>query len=179
MYILLLDSLPNGKIINYNNNLYYGASNTQLATNNQINNLQLQINNIRSKYPLIYATSFNSTIDDINIDLPNNINSYKILIICLNVGGMNNFLLSHSFTSLSSSYPGGVFLAEDNGYNVQQYICCVFVNINDTNWIVFSSSTRNVNYAIQLVSLNSDNNILNIHCNSAMFSPIALQCYGF
>ena len=37
--------LPNGKIINYNNNLYYGTSNIQVATNSQINNLQSQITN--------------------------------------------------------------------------------------------------------------------------------------
>ena len=171
-------SLPNGKLINYNNNLYYGASNTQLATNNQINNLQSQINNIRSKYPLIYATSLNSTIEDININLSNNISSYKILILYLSVGGMNGALTSPSFTSLSiSNYSGGTYLAKDD--DAQQYICCMFVNINDTNWIVFSSSTRNVNYDIQLVSLNNDNNILNIHCVSHMFSPVIAQCYGY
>ena len=44
MYILLLDSLPNGKIITYSNNLYYGNNRLQVATNNQISNLQSQIN---------------------------------------------------------------------------------------------------------------------------------------
>lgn len=158
--------------------MYYGAYNTQLATNNQINNLQSQINNIRSKYQLIYAASFNSTTNDININLSNNISSYKILILYLSVGGMNGTLISPSFTSLSTGGPNNIFLAEDLGSSTQQYICCMFVNINDTNWIVFSSSARNTNYTIQLASLNNDNNILNIHCNNYMFSPIIAQCYA-
>lgn len=164
--------------MNWNNNLYYGASNTQLATNNQINNLQSQINNIRSKYPLIYATSFNSTIQDININLSNNISSYKVLILYLSVGGMNGVLHSPSFTLLNINSPSGVYLAKDLGYNTQQYICCMFVNINDTNWIVFSSSVQNAYYTMQLASLNSDNSILHIHCNGSMFSPIIVQCYA-
>ena len=56
--------LPNGKVINYNNTLYYGANKTQIATNNQIlslqtqitdnnNNLQNQINNM----PIILQSS--------------------------------------------------------------------------------------------------------------------------
>ena len=41
----LPDSLPNGKLINYNNTLYYGVNKTQIATDNQISSLQTQINN--------------------------------------------------------------------------------------------------------------------------------------
>lgn len=37
--------LPNGKIITYSNNLYYGSNRLQVATNNQISHLQSQINN--------------------------------------------------------------------------------------------------------------------------------------
>lgn len=36
--------LPNGKIINYNDLLYYGVNKNQVATNNQISSLQSQIN---------------------------------------------------------------------------------------------------------------------------------------
>lgn len=36
--------LPNGKIINYNDLLYYGINKNQVATNNQISSLQSQIN---------------------------------------------------------------------------------------------------------------------------------------
>ena len=38
--------LPNGKIINHNDLLYYGINKNQVATNNQISSLQSQINNI-------------------------------------------------------------------------------------------------------------------------------------
>lgn len=40
--------LPNGKMIQHSNNLYYGSSKTQIATNNQITSLQNQINTINS-----------------------------------------------------------------------------------------------------------------------------------
>lgn len=40
--------LPNGKIIDYNNTLYYGATKTQIANNNQISSLQTQITNNNS-----------------------------------------------------------------------------------------------------------------------------------
>lgn len=40
--------LPNGKIVNWNNNLYYGNSHIQVATNSQISNLQNQINPIKN-----------------------------------------------------------------------------------------------------------------------------------
>lgn len=49
-------TLPNGKIINYNNNLYYGTNRTQLALNSQITNLQSQITNIVNN-PNIYVRS--------------------------------------------------------------------------------------------------------------------------
>ena len=45
--------LPNGKIINFNNNLYYGQSNVRLATNAQIQNLQSQITS--NKSGLLYS----------------------------------------------------------------------------------------------------------------------------
>ena len=46
LYIKLfvfIHNLPNGKVINYNNTLYYGVNKTQIATNNQISSLQTQI----------------------------------------------------------------------------------------------------------------------------------------
>lgn len=55
MYLCFL-RLPNGKIINYNNNLYYGTNRTQLALNSQITNLQSQITNIENN-PNIYVRS--------------------------------------------------------------------------------------------------------------------------
>lgn len=55
MYLCSL-RLPNGKIINYNNNLYYGTNRIQLALNNQITNLQSQITNIVNN-PNIYVRS--------------------------------------------------------------------------------------------------------------------------
>lgn len=43
--MILYTTLHNGKIIDYNNALYYGNNITQIATNNQINSLQSQITN--------------------------------------------------------------------------------------------------------------------------------------
>lgn len=40
--------LPNGKIVNWNNNLYYGNSRIRVATNSQISNLQNQITPIKN-----------------------------------------------------------------------------------------------------------------------------------
>lgn len=55
-HTMLYTTLPNGKIINYNNNLYYGTNRTQLALNSQITNLQSQITNIENN-PNIYVRS--------------------------------------------------------------------------------------------------------------------------
>lgn len=56
----LPDSLPNGKIINFNNNLYYGQSNAKLATDAQIQNLQNQITS--NKSGLLYSR-YSGTLD--------------------------------------------------------------------------------------------------------------------
>lgn len=45
LQILPKIKLPNGKVINYNNALYYGVNKTQIATDNQISSLQTQITN--------------------------------------------------------------------------------------------------------------------------------------
>lgn len=52
--------LPNGKIINFNNNLYYGQSNVKLATDAQIQNLQNQITS--NKSGLLYSR-YSGTLD--------------------------------------------------------------------------------------------------------------------
>ena len=48
-----LPTLPSGKIINWNNNLYYGNQ-QQIANNTQITSLQSQINNLLGGNKLIF-----------------------------------------------------------------------------------------------------------------------------
>ena len=44
----LPDSLPNGKIVNYNNKLYYGSNKSQIADNSQVVNLQSQVSSLQN-----------------------------------------------------------------------------------------------------------------------------------
>lgn len=89
---MLYTTLPNGKIITYSNNLYYGTNKTQVATNNQISNLQSQITSISSGGKFSFFTytgsktykmnfNLNENLRDyiINVPLINNISQYKML----------------------------------------------------------------------------------------------------
>ena len=89
-FFLLL--LPNGKLLQYSNNLYYGSSKTRVATNSQISSLQSQINTINENQLLkqtIVSKNiiFNETVSSSGLNvtkliytMPNNIISAFIYL---------------------------------------------------------------------------------------------------
>lgn len=121
MYLCSL-RLPNGKIINYNNNLYYGTNRTQLALNSQITNLQSQITNIENN-PNIYVRS--GTTSQTYNWTPNTSGVYNTSI---NNIPINFALLSIRITSgtvtmnMSSTGAGSVYIyikaGRDNGVDI-------------------------------------------------------------
>ena len=135
--------LPNGKLINLNNILYYGNSVTQIATNNQINILQSQINNIICKYisSKNYIGQKNQSMVYYNINLPIctfGIFYYK-LTINVYLSEYNNtrlYILNNTDTLIDDGIENGKTLIKNgvilfssdnsiiaiNGYNNGRYV---------------------------------------------------------
>lgn len=102
---MLYTTLPNGKLIQYNNILYAGLNSSpiQLSTNNQITHLQQQINNLSMGGNFIFATYNGSksgvityNLNEDNRDSPAiitpliaNINKYKVLYCSLFVNSVS------------------------------------------------------------------------------------------
>lgn len=84
MKYLLSELLPNGKIINYRDTLYYGVNKTQVATNNQISNLQSQITSISSGGKFSFFTYTGSKTYNMNFNLNENLRDYVINVPLIN-----------------------------------------------------------------------------------------------
>lgn len=125
--------LPNGKIVNWNNNLYYGNSHIQVATNSQISNLQNQINPIKNTVdnltnnPSLYFKSgtigqpisgtIQTSYSQNTLYIPCNIPSLKnILMISLKVYN-SRVTVSASTSSWSSSWAARVTININNTFD--------------------------------------------------------------
>lgn len=139
--------LPNDKIINWNNNLYFGSNKTQTITNNNFNP-----NNI----PFYLISQVTTTTVTANITLPFNISKLKIMYIVIDTQQNKEYYRRAPYITISniscdigyqtdSTYMGGIccFIAYPYIITQTQY-GQYFVNMfsqftSDTNVIISSS----------------------------------------
>ena len=160
----LPDSLPNGKIINYRNTLYYGANKTQVATNNQISNLQSQITSISSggkfsfftytgskTYKMNFNLNENTSDYIINVPLIDNISQYKMLYctICASKIAITN-IGSNTINDISFYW----VLHSTSGISYSPLIFEKFLNNMNANKSISDSSPKN-----DFVIFNDMNNV--------------------
>lgn len=139
--------LPNDKIINWNNNLYFGANKTQGITYNNFNP-----NNI----PFYLISQITTTTVTANVTLPFNISSLKILYIVVDTQENTSYGNRAPYITISnisfdigyqteSAYTGGIccfiaypYIIGQSQYG--QYFQNMFRTItSDTNIITSSS----------------------------------------
>lgn len=121
-------SLPNGKIVNYNNKLYYGSNKSQIADNSQVVNLQSQVSSLQNSVnnlvnnPELYIQSgyisgnINYTFTQ-NTDISNSIyipasftTIGKIMYISFSVPSCNIKLTSNSSMPSDSGFSTRVII---------------------------------------------------------------------